>query len=399
MNNAEDLLKYAMEHGMIDLSYVQNEIQMEEKLNLLSQHPYKIWHGKDGNWYTYVPDEKSKRKLKRRKSKDEIENVIINFWKEKEENPTVSDLFFEWLNGKFDRKEIEPSTRDRYKRQFLDCFVSIADAKIKKISEYDIEKFCLNIIHEKQLTSKGFSNMRTIIFGIFKLAKKKGYIDFSISQTMNDMEISKKAFRKPENSDEEEVFLKNELSKISNYIQDNPDLINLGILLMFKTGLRIGELSALKKEDVSYDNIIHVKRTEVKYSQGHGMIYEVRDFPKTEAGIRDVIIPDKYRWILRKIRLANPFGEYLFERNGDRIRTYVFRNRLRTICRRLNIHSKSPHKARKTYATLLLNSGVPESLVKSQMGHTEIKTTKQYYYKDMETDAEKKQRLNLVEGL
>ncbi len=38
------------------------------------------------------------------------------------------------------------------------------------------------------------------------------------------------------------------------------------------------------------------------------------------------------------------------------------------------------HKARKTYATKLINGGVDESLVIKQMGHTSIDCTKNYYY-------------------
>ena len=38
------------------------------------------------------------------------------------------------------------------------------------------------------------------------------------------------------------------------------------------------------------------------------------------------------------------------------------------------------HKARKTCATNLLNKGVDESLVISQLGHTKIETTKDYYF-------------------
>lgn len=68
----------------------------------------------------------------------------------------------------------------------------------------------------------------------------------------------------------------------------------LGILLLFKTGLRISELAALKKCDIS-DNAIHVNRTEICYEDANGnRVYEVRDFPKTEVGIRDAVIPSNY---------------------------------------------------------------------------------------------------------
>lgn len=116
------------------------------------------------------------------------------------------------------------------------------------------------IIHECNLTPKGFSNFRTLIYGIFKFARKKRLVDFSITEVMGDIEVSRKAFRRIIKTDEEQVFMEDELPKVTDYLEQNQDILNLGILLMFKTGLRIEELAGLKKCDVSC-NVIHVNRT------------------------------------------------------------------------------------------------------------------------------------------
>ena len=42
-----ELLQYALEHGMIDMSYVQEKMEMNRRKELLEKHPYKIWEGKD----------------------------------------------------------------------------------------------------------------------------------------------------------------------------------------------------------------------------------------------------------------------------------------------------------------------------------------------------------------
>ena len=95
----------------------------------------------------------------------------------------------------------------------------------------------------------------------------------------------------------------------------------------------------------------------------------------------------------------NPFGEYLFELNGERIKGYQFRNRLYSICKKVMITEKSPHKARKTYGTVLLDNGTPDSFIISQMGHTDINTTKKYYYKDRKNNKSKTEMINNVMGL
>lgn len=383
-----ELLKYALDSGMFNIELTQEKYEMAKKREFLSKHPYKIWKGKDENWYTYLPDEKKGRVLRKRVTEDKIKEVVISYWKDQEENPTIENIYKEWLQAKLDREEISLSTRDRYNRQYDQCFKEFGSRKIKRISEYDIENFILDSIHEHKLTPRGFANLRTLVFGIFKMAKKKRLISYSITEVVKDIEISRKSFRRNIKKDDEQVFMTDELPRVMEYLENNMDLINLGIMLLFKTGLRIGELAALKSSDIS-GNIVHVHRTEICYKSENGeRIFEVRDFPKTEAGIRDVVVPRNSLWVLRKIRSMNPFGEYLFEDNGERIRTYVFRSRLITVCKHANVKRKSPHKIRKTYGSILIDKGVEESLVINQMGHTDIKTTKEYYYKNRKNSRE-----------
>lgn len=63
MEKKDDLLKYAIENGMIDLSYAQEQIEMKEKERLLSRLPYTINKGKDGKWRTYFPDGEKGRRM------------------------------------------------------------------------------------------------------------------------------------------------------------------------------------------------------------------------------------------------------------------------------------------------------------------------------------------------
>lgn len=394
-----EILQYAIDNDMIDSVFIQEQIKMKRNEELLSKHPYKIWEGKDGKWYSYFPDKEKGRVLRKRNTEKLIKDEIIAYWKSQESNPTIFDIYSEWINGKVQREEITKATRDRYNRQYEQCFSDFGKYKIKSISEYDIEEFILDTIYNCKLTQKGFSNLRTLILGIFKLAKRKRLVSFSISELMNDMDISKKLFRRNVKSDDEQVFTTDELPKVLDYLKENPDIVNLGIFLLFKTGLRIGELAALKKTDIT-QNIIHISKTEIRYNDDAGnIVYEVRDSPKTEAGIRDVVVPDSGIRILNRIRLLNPFGEYLFERRGKRIRTYVFRERLRNICRKLDITMKSPHKIRKTYGSILIDNNVQESLVINQMGHTDIKTTKKHYYRNRMNYTEKKNIINHVADL
>lgn len=395
-----DVLQYALENGMIDVKYVQEQIALNKRKELIEKHPYSIWKGKEGLWHTYLPDAEKKRIHKRSSTRQGIEDIVVDYWKEQMENPTVKDVYEQWITGKLSKEEISVATKNRYDRKFSECMEVFGRRKIKSVSEYEIEDFILNIIHEKNLTAKGYSNLRTLIYGIFKLAKKKKYIDFSITEVISDMEISRKAFQRNQQPDEALVFSEEETDQIIQYIISSQlDLINLGLLLAFKTGVRPGELAALKKEDL-LDRSVDVRRTEIHYQNEDGEnVYEVRDFPKTEAGIRTVLIPKQALWIVKEIKRQNPFGEYVFMKNGKRIRTYSFTWRLKSICQKLDIPVRSLNKIRKTYGTILLDSGAEESFIISQMGHTDIKTTKNYYYKDRKSMRQKIEAIDQVAGL
>lgn len=389
-----------VEAGIIDLTYVREQMEMARRKELLEKHPNKIWKGKDGLWRTYLPDKENKRKLIKRSTQEAVESVVIAYWRSELENPTVREVYDEWIEGKLKRGEIQKSTRDRYNRQFDESLSEFGERRIKTIKDYDIEDTILLCICEHQLTQKGYRNLRTLFYGIFKRAKKRKLVDFSITEVIADMEISHKSFRRSVKQDEEVVFSEKETTDIIDYIMKSKlDIINLGILLCFKTGVRPGELAGLKAEDVSEEGI-KISRTEIFYKDDNGKtIYEVRDFPKTEAGIRRVVLPTSSKWIIKGIKKLNPFGEYLFERNGVRLKAYNFTARFKNICRKVGIAERSLNKIRKTYGTMLINGNVEESVITSLMGHTDINTTKTYYYKNRKSVQQIEEVLNNVSGL
>ena len=225
-------MQYAIDNDIIDLSYMQDAIEMNKREELLKKHPYKIWEGKNGKWYTYLPDDSKSRILIKRNTEKAIQDIVIDYWKEEAENPTVKEIYDAWIDGKIKRNEIKIQTKNRYDRQFNESCQLFGQRKIKSVTSYDIEDFMLNSISSHKLTQKGASNLRTIIRGIFKYAKKKGYVSFSISEILADMEISRKSYRKTQKDDDELVFSDEEFKKINQYIiTKNPDIKNLGILL------------------------------------------------------------------------------------------------------------------------------------------------------------------------
>lgn len=375
-----ELLNYAVSKGIIDMSKLEAQVEDMEKNKYLEMHRYKIFKNGSGYWCTHIPD--AKRSMIKRKSREELEDIVIKFYHDEEYAPTVRQVFEEWSKRKLDLGEIQKQTYDRYSTDFDRFFNTIADKKIKSIDEDFLEEYVKKTIRDKELTAKAWSGMRLILLGMFKRAKKKGYTNISITDFNNDLEISKKSFKKRKMVDEEAVFNTTEQKTILEAIsREKQTLLTLGVILAFQTGLRAGELSSLKYSDLD-GNVLHVTRTEIRYKDDDNKtyIYEVRESTKGSEGHRNVVVNDETIKLIKQIRLMNPFTEYLFEKNGKRMRGKAFSDKLVRLCKENNIYPKTIHRCRKTYCSKLIAAGLDEKLITKQMGHVNFETSEKYYH-------------------
>lgn len=392
-----DLLKYVIENGMIDLSYVQEQIEMRKREEILSNHKYKIWKGKDGKWRTYISKDNGNRRMIKRNSLESIELIIVEHIMKQIDNPTIEDVFNEWNDHRTELGKISRPTQERNKQIFKRHFSEFGKRKIKSITEPEISDFIEKQISNHNLSAKAFSNFKGVTKGFLKRAKKRNLICINIDEIFADMDLTDTSFKKTIKEDNQEVFSDEEFTKAFDYLTSDLDTKNLGILLMFVSGVRVGELVALKHSDFD-GNSFKVRRTETRIAKDSGGYdYQIKEFPKSAAGVRTVVVPETYSWLLNKIKLCNPFEEYIFcDTNGNRMTTNCIRRRVQKMCKTLNIVPKSPHKIRKTYGSILLDNNIDRRFITSQMGHTDIATTENYYHRNRRSIDEKSEILNKV---
>lgn len=346
-------------------------------------HNYKVWQGKNGLWYTKI-DETGGTKLKKRKTKKEIEDLIVIAYKDKNKEPTVNVILEEWLKEKLELKEICKRTHDRYYNDYLRFIkdTEFGNSKIRYIDELQIEYFIRKTIANYELTSKAYAGLRTLIMGTFRYAKKHGHTKISISHFFGDLLLSKTVFKKNMKDKREKVYTVEEAMLITDYLKKSTLIEYLAILLVFQTGIRVGELAALKPEDVNGRGL-NIRRTEISYKDDRTgkQVTEVKDFPKSEAGFRTIIMSKEANTTIQKILfLRDKDNEYLLNKDGKRILSRSYGWHLRNVCKELNIPFRSMHKIRATYGTTLIDNNVDDSFVVEQMGHSDIKCTRQYYY-------------------
>lgn len=386
--DANEVLKYAVECNKIDLADMQAKIERMKNQKYLELHNHRIWQGANGKWNTYLDDESSPRGyvLKVRTTQEDIEKLVIKFYKDKEEEPYLESVFMEWNKERLTYGEISNQSYVKYLNDFKKYFTKdciLCQKKMRLITETDLEIFVKSTIKNFSMTAKTYANMRTVLRGVFTYAKKKKYTDISITTFFGDLNLSRKAFRKKVVVKEKEVFSESEKRLVTSYLRNRATIRDLGLLLVFQTGVRVGELSALKFEDLGNNGrTLHIQRTEINYKdvEANKRVCEAREYPKTEAGDRYLIIPEMTLEIIEAIRALNPHGEYMFMESGKRIRANAFNRRLDRVCDDLKIPRRSMHKIRKTYSTTLLDNDVDDSIVAEQMGHKDIATTRKSYY-------------------
>lgn len=398
--------------GIIDLECVRERIEMTKKQEILSKHPYDIWE-KDAYCYTYLPDATKKygRRQIKRKGKDGrtarkcIEDAIIEFYKQKQKeeeeknnrSKTFKEMYKKWLVYKGMHTDssayIRRITNDW--NRFYDND-EIAGIPVDILSTLYLDNWIHSVIKKYKLNKKQFYNMSIILRQTLDYCVKIGCLECN---PFEKVQINKKMLKdNPRKDDATQIFTVEEEPEIIAYewekFENSLATVHLGIILAFKLGLRVGELSALRISDFNKDkSYVHIHAMEItEYDTDDGEHFYVSgrrvvDYTKTISGIRDVYVPLEARSIIETIIKTNKrmgyWGEnFLFIRkDGSRYPTYSFTKSLLLACEHENIPQKSMHKIRKTYISALIDGNINISEISKMVGHADKRTTlKSYCY-------------------
>ncbi len=161
------------------------------------------------------------------------------------------------------------------------------------------------------------------------------------------------------------------------------DSTRLGILLSLYTGLRIGEVCALKWNDIDLDKkVIHVRSTIVRVRnrnvEGSFVTMLVVDKPKTKSSLRDIPISSNLMPIL--VSMQPSIQSIYVVSNTNKFmspRTYEYRfHRILDLC---GISSINYHILRHTFATRCIEAGVDVKSLSEILGHSNVSITLNTY--------------------
>lgn len=169
-----------------------------------------------------------------------------------------------------------------------------------------------------------------------------------------------------------EVFNKDEITMLCNYLKQYNTPKNTGILLAIYTGIRIGELSALKYENIINNSLIVNKTLQRIYSTNTKTKIVITE-PKSKKANR--IIP-----INKKLEITQGNSEHYILTNATKyIEPRTIREYYKKVLLELNIPYRPFHYLRHTFATRLINNTGDYKVVSELLGHSSVSITLDIY--------------------
>lgn len=197
---------------------IEDIMKRHEAKSYILKHKYKITEGKDGRWFTRVPD-KNGSKVVVFREREALDEFLVDYYKSLEDGPTLKDIFEESQLEKFREGSISESTLTRNQTDFNRFYSEFGETKIGDVTTEMLVNFIRDTKVELNLNAKAYGNLMTITRSIFKHARKKKLTDISMAAVSEELEWGKNAFRRYEKPEEAQVFNDEEVAALAAYFK------------------------------------------------------------------------------------------------------------------------------------------------------------------------------------
>ena len=283
---------------------------------------------------------------------------------------TIKEIADIWKEDK--RQYVKQSTMAVYLLSLENHLLPIFGGKME-VTEEEVQAFALDKLNHG-LSQKSIKDMLIVLKMVVRFGEKQGWLNhvewkvkFPANQPKATLPILTKTHQK----------------KLMDYLKDNFTFPNLGILVCLSTGLRIGEVCALKWSDINMDTgLLHVNRTIeriyiVDSDKPHTEI--VINTPKTKNSLREIPLSKELVRIFKPLMKVVNKDYYILTNNTKPTEPRTYRNYFNKLLKQLDIPRLKFHGLRHSFATRCIESHCDYKTVSVLLGHADISTTLNLY--------------------
>lgn len=289
---------------------------------------------------------------------------------------TFEAVSIEWKDSS--RIEWKESTYIRYKN-ILESYLipEFGDKELSSIKGHDVEKLYLRLrlcgkVDGGALSDKMTSDVLSVLRRVFRYAEQNGlYVDPTVYH------IAVKCVSAPLN-----ILSMQEQQALQQYLCENPDPVDLGILLCMNTGIRIGELCALEWNDISFrEKTVHIHQTmqRIQNQSSTGTkTHVIVTSPKSPCANRIIPVAQDVFKLLEASPLAHE-GYFLTGSFQKIVEPRKVQYRFKRVLEKCGITPVNFHVLRHTFATRCVEADVDIKTLSEILGHSTVTITMNRY--------------------
>lgn len=280
------------------------------------------------------------------------------------------------------------SGQSRFKESTCVKYKTILDKHIKPklggcfplgFNDALIEQFTNELLFEEELAPKTVKDILVVMRSILDYTAKR------FPETFPKVDI---AYPK-ESRKEMRVLTREEQSSFTAYLLDDMDACKFGVLLALLTGIRIGELCALRWENISLsDNTIKISSTMQRLkdiaAEREAKTKIVIGSPKSDNSARTIPISDYAAELFRKMNPQSP-AAFVLTGTSHYMEPRTLQYRMERYTESCGLDGVHFHTLRHTFATRCVEVGFEIKSLSEILGHANTTITlDRYVHSSME---------------
>ena len=282
-----------------------------------------------------------------------LQEVLLRTFSDKEERKnTVTNA--EYLALYLNAKKIEGCSERtiQYYRVTIERMLQSVTDPIRKMTTEEIRQYLVEYQQINNCSKVTVDNVRRNISSFFAWLEEEDYILKSPMKRIHKIKTKQQV---------KEIISDEAIEQLRDHCKCPRDLAMIDLL--YSTGIRVGELVNLNREDIDFE-----ARDCVVFGKGDK---ERRVYFDAKAKLHLQVYLDSRTD-------NNPALFVSLDAPYDRLKISGVEIRLRELGRSLQLNRIHPHKFRRTMATRAIDKGMPIEQVQKILGHSQIDTTMQY---------------------